>query len=57
MEKKKPGRPKKFITRSKDVHIMMCEDDYNKVKAESNELGISVSMFMMLAARYYLYKK
>lgn len=57
MEKKKPGRPAKDVTRSKNVHIMMYEDEYEKIKAEADELGLSVSTFMMLAARDYLYKK
>ena len=62
MKKKKPGRPAKDITRSKQahtmiVHIMMYEDEHEKIKAEADELGISVSTFMMLAARDYLYKK
>ena len=57
MERKKRGRPKKFVTRSKDVHIMMYEEEYDKVKSKADKLGISVSTFMMLAARDYLYKE
>lgn len=54
--KRKRGRPKKFLTRSKDVHILMYEEEYNKVKSKADKLGMSVSTFMMLAARDYLYK-
>lgn len=55
-DKRKRGRPKKFLTRSKDLHILMYEEEYNKIKKKADKLGMSVSTFMMLAARDYLYK-
>ena len=56
MIEKKRGRPKKFITRSKNLHIMLYEAEYEKFKQKADEMGISVSTFMMLAARDFLYK-
>lgn len=56
MTEKKRGRPKKFITRSKNLHVMLYEAEYEKIKQKADEMGISVSTFMMLAARDFLYK-
>lgn len=56
MIEKKRGRPKKFITRSKNLHVMLYEAEYEKIKQKADEMGISVSTFMMLAARDFLYK-
>lgn len=55
--KRKRGRPKKYLTRSKDLHILMYEEEYEQIKRKADKLGISISTFMMLAAREYLYKK
>ena len=55
-DKRKRGRPKKYLTRSKDLHILMYEEEYNKIKKKADKLGMSVSTFMTLAARDYLYK-
>lgn len=55
-DKRKRGRPKKHLTRSKDLHILMYEEEYNKIKKKADKLGMSISTFMMLAARDYLYK-
>ena len=56
MTEKKRGRPKKYITRSKNLHVMLYEAEYEKIKQKADEMGISVSTFMMLAARDFLYK-
>ena len=56
MEKKKPGRPTKDVTRSKQVHVRMYEDEYEKIKTKADELGLSVSTFMVIAARDFWYK-
>lgn len=56
MIEKKRGRPKKYITRSKNLHVMLYEAEYEKIKQKADEMGISVSTFMMLAARDFLYK-
>jgi hypothetical protein len=34
----------------------MYEDEYEKIKAKADELGLSVSTFMVIAARDFWYK-
>ena len=56
MRKRKPGRPPKFLTRDKRVEIRLYEDEYEKIKRRADSMNISVSTFMMIAAREYLLK-
>lgn len=56
MEKKKPGRPTKYATRNKVVRVRLYEAEYDKIKEKADALGMSVSTFMVIAARDFWYK-